>query len=239
MKEKNNCVPAFRVNPHLESMERKDLAISPIRQALLLAFWYNLFADKTISEEARLWISRLKLVVRSVEKRFTLSSDNQAGVRRISALRAAAPLNSRMSIRLYRALRPLRRALAGRSISSFSFENFFNRESARAFSSLRSCLSFLRLFFDSSETTMLITTVFSGMVPPIKIKGMERTQAIMDRMRSGRLFSCSMPSFKFLWLRVVFDFYPIHDEKLSSFFEGELINKCVPYTRQSSVIWCG
>lgn len=53
MKEKNNCVPAFRVNPHLESMERKDLTVSPIRQALLLAFWYNLFARTKLTMEAR------------------------------------------------------------------------------------------------------------------------------------------------------------------------------------------
>lgn len=206
----------------------------------LPASCYNLLARTKLQQRRQVrWISGLKSNVLNVKRESKLSSDNQARVRLISALPAAALLSSRMWIKLYRALRPLRRALAERLTSSFSFENFFSRESARAFSSLRSCLSFLRLFFDSSETTMLITTVFSGMVPPIKIKGMERTQAIMDRMRSGRLFSCSMPSFKFLWLRVVFDFYPIHDEKLSSFFEGELINKCVPYTRQSSVIWCG
>lgn len=46
-------------------------------------------------------------------------------------------------------------------------------------------------------------------------KGMERTQAIMDRMRGGLPFIRSTPSFIVLCvLPVVFDLYPIHVKRI-------------------------
>lgn len=54
-------------------------------------------------------------------------------------------------------------------------------------------------------------------------KGMERTQAIMDRMRGGLPFIRSTPSFIVLCvLPVVFDLYPIHGDPCYNCSENEV-----------------